>query len=89
MFTSLKAGYKPEKYDFKIYFIGDSFSHALVYWTNFNFDYDRYLYNEKPELCDKFSIKLIEKDILDKKPDVLVVEILERLSFKLLDLYKD
>ena len=89
IFTSFKKGYTPEKYNFKILYIGDSFSDALIYWTNFNFNYERYWYNETAELCDNFSIKLLEKDILDKKPDVLVIEMVERLSFKLLDLYKD
>ena len=46
-------------------------------------------YNETVELADNFSMALWEDKILSYKPDVLVVEFLERYAYKLLDLYKD
>lgn len=82
-------GYNLKRYNLKIGIIGDSFSNELSGWLNRSFNTQHYWYNEKIELFDDFSMKMWEDKILSYKPDVLVVEFLERYAYKLLDLYKD
>ena len=88
-FDKLLKDCKPRRYNLKVAVIGDSFSGELSKWLKNNFNIKYYWYNEKVELFDNFSMAMWEDKILSYKPDVLVVEFLERYAYKLLDLYKD
>lgn len=81
--------YRPRKYNKKVAILGDSFSTEIYNWLSKSFDTKRFWYNETPDLLDNFSMKLWEDKILSYKPDILVVEFVERHSHKLLDLYKE
>lgn len=89
LFFEKANNYNPRKYNTKIAVIGDSFSGELIQWLNKTFNTKNYWYNEKAELFDDFSMEMWEDKILSYKPDVLIVEFVERYAYKLLDLYKD
>ena len=89
VFQDSKNSQNEKKYNLKVTLLGDSFSGELYNWFSRNFYVDYITYNAKEELADNFSMALWEDKILSYKPDVLVVEFLERYAYKLLDLYKD
>lgn len=89
--NKFKKDYKADKNnkDFKVVILGDSFGGELSVLFGFNYKPKHFWYNEKDELFNGFCAKLWEEKILKEKPDVLIVEILERYAYKYLELYKD
>ncbi len=80
---------KPDKKSLKLAIIGDSFSSYMLSWLNKDFIVKTFVYNSSIENQEKFNAQTFSHQIEEFAPDILVLEFLNRYSYKILDLYKD